>query len=158
EPIFNTASDQEGADLVAFLMCLSGSDLPAGSPTSIFEPPGVASKDSPAAGGWQTTVVNGAAVPPSPATLLNNMVTHAQNANPRVGRIVKGVVRGEQRGYVYRSASSQFQPDRSGEPNLTPASLLALAHAGGELTYTVVPKAEDTRLGIDRDENGTLDR
>src|SRR5205814_10683572 len=36
--------------------------------------------------------------------------------------------------------------------------LLALAHAGSELTYTVVPLGTQTRAGIDRDENGTFDR
>jgi YVTN family beta-propeller protein len=156
EPVFTTASDQEATDLVSFILCMSGSDLPTGSPTSLFEPPGVASKDVPASVGAQTTVLDGPTAPAAQTALISQMISLAQ-AN-KVGLIVKGIVNREQRGFVYRSTSGLFQPDRVSEPSLSPASLLALAHAGGELTYTVVPKNEDTRTGIDRDEDGVLDR
>jgi YVTN family beta-propeller protein len=158
EPVFTTANDQEAADLVAFMLCLSGSDLPQGSVSSLLEPPGVPSKDVPASVGWQTTVENGAAVPPAQATLINSMVTRAQSSTSRVGLIVKGVVNGQQRGYVYQRTSGQFKPDRASEAELSAASLLALAHPGGRLTYTVVPRIQEARMGIDRDENGVLDR
>ncbi len=155
EPVFRTATDQEGADLVAFLMCFAGSDLPAGSASTLLNPPGPLSQDVPASVGVQTTVLDGPTAPPAQMSLINSMITLAQ-AN-KVGLVVKGVVAGEQRGFVYRSTSSLFQSDRSSQ-TLSPASLLSLAHAGGELTYTVVPKNTETRIGIDRDENGTLDR
>ncbi len=155
EPVFFTSGNQDLADLTAFIMCFSGSDLPLGANNTPLLGPGTASKDVPASVGWQTTVLNGAAVPPAQSQLISSMITLAQ-AN-KVGLVVKGVVGGEQRGFVYRSTSSQFQSDRSAQI-LSPASLLALAAPGGELTYTVVPKNTETRIGVDRDENGTLDR
>jgi hypothetical protein len=75
----------------------------------------------------------------------------------KVGLVVKGVVNGEQRGFVYQGVGALFQSDRAGQTYI-PAALLALAQAGGELTYTVVPKGTETRIGIDRDENGVFDR
>jgi hypothetical protein len=157
EPVFTTASDQETADLVSFILCISGSDLPSGSLNNIFFPPGVASKDVPASIGAQTTVTDGAAVPPAQSALINQMIALAQAPSSRVGVVVKGVVGSEQRGFVYRSATQMFQSDRASQV-LTPAQLLALAHPGNELTYTVVPRNEDTRVGIDRDEDGVFDR
>jgi YVTN family beta-propeller protein len=155
EPVFNTASDQEVANLVAFILCFSGSDLPAGTNNNPLIGPGTASKDVPAAVGVQTTVTNGASVPPAQASLINSMISLAQAG--KVGLVVKGVVAGEQRGFAYVSTSSSFQSDRASQV-YTPAQLLALAAPGGELTYTVVPAGTQTRIGIDRDEDGTFDR
>ena len=39
EPVFNVTSDQQVADLVAFMLSYSGSDLPAGSTTDLLNPP-----------------------------------------------------------------------------------------------------------------------
>ena len=75
--------------------------------------------------------------------------------NQKVGLVVKGLVAGKQRGYVF--AGGQFQSDRLAEV-LAPAALLALAAPGSELTYTVVPVGTQTRIGIDRDQDGTFDR
>jgi YVTN family beta-propeller protein len=155
EPVFTTDSNQEVADLVAFLLCFSGSDLPPGSNTNPLTGPGTASKDVPASIGAQTTVANGTSVPPDQATLINSMISQAQAG--KVGLVVKGVVSGEQRGFAYASSGSSFQSDRQSQV-LTPAQLLALAAPAGVLTYTVVPLGSQTRIGIDRDENGTLDR
>ena len=55
-PVFAPQSDQEVADLVAFMLSFSGSDLPAGSATNVQEPTGTASKDSHAAVGKQATL------------------------------------------------------------------------------------------------------
>jgi hypothetical protein len=51
-----------------------------------------------------------------------------------------------------------FRSDRSSEPLLAPAALLALASSGSELTYTIVPQGSQTRLGVDRDLDGFFDR
>jgi hypothetical protein len=155
EPIFFVNSNQDIADLTAFVMCFSGSDLPAGSNTNPLIGPGTPSKDVPASVGVQTTLVEAATAPAQQLSLISSMVTLAQ-AN-KVGLVVKGVQGGVQRGYVYQSVGSKFQSDRAGE-SYTAAQLQALAHLGSELTYTVVPKNTETRIGIDRDENGVLDR
>jgi len=73
----------------------------------------------------------------------------------QVGLIVKGRVGNIQRGYSY--VGGAFQSDRSAEI-LTPTALLALAGAGSELTYTLVPLGSTVRIGIDRDGDGFYDR
>jgi len=152
EPAFNVASDQEVADLVAFMLAFSGSNLPAGSPTNVFEPPGPLSKDVPASVGQQITV---SANPPPAATTtrINQMVAQA-NLN-RVGLVVKGTLNGVQRGFVYEGGI--FLSDRVGS-TFTQAQLMALAGPGSELTFTVVPFGTQVRIGIDRDRDGWLDR
>jgi len=155
EPVFNVQSDQEVADLVAFIMCMSGSDLPQGAVNTPFSPPGPASKDSPAAVGAQTTLVSVQSAPAAQLQLIQTMITLAQNG--KIGLIVKGRVGGEPRGFVYQAVTQNFQSDRAGQV-FTPAALQALAVLGGELTYTAVQTGTQTRLGIDRDEDGVLDR
>lgn len=154
EPAFSVTSDQQIANLVALLLAFSGSDLPLGSPTSILEPPGPLSRDTRAAVGWQTTV-NSPAPPAGQATLIANMLAQA-NAG-KVGVVVKGRVAGQLRGWRYNNGANRFQSDRAAE-SPTPAQLLALAGAGSELTYTVVPSGTQTRIGIDRDLDGFFDR
>jgi len=72
------------------------------------------------------------------------------------GLVIKGVVDGEQRGYALTAADT-YQSDRSGEI-ATFDDLLAAAAPGQELTFTLVPAGTQTRIGIDRDRDGFLDR
>jgi YVTN family beta-propeller protein len=153
EPVFGTANDQEAADLVAFLLCFSGSDLPPGLPNQLFIPPGTPSKDVPASVGLQTTLVEAATAPPAQLTFINSMIIQAQTG--KVGLVVKGVVQGEQRGFMWTPVG--FQSDRQSQ-NFSTTQLQAMAHAGSELTYTIVPKGTETRIGVDRDQNGVFDR
>jgi hypothetical protein len=72
--------------------------------------------------------------------------------------IVKGTVAGEARGWLFSSATTAFIPDKVAEPELPDATLRAMAlEPGQELTYTCVPPGSGVRMGIDRDEDGTLD-
>ncbi len=153
EPVFNVTSDQMTANLVAFMLAFSGSELPAGSPNNPLEPPGPPSQDTHTAVGWQTTVISPTPPPPQ-TTLINNMLSLA-NAG-RVGVVVKGRVGGLARGWRYNGANV-FQSDRAAE-TISAAGLLALAGFGSELTYTVVPFGSQTRIGIDRDQDGYFDR
>jgi len=155
EPVFDVTGDQDVADLAAFVMCFSGSDLPLGANNNPLIGPGTPSKDSHAAVGVQTTLVSAATAPAAQLTLISQMIAQAQA--DKVGLIVKGLVGAEQRGFVYLRATSIFQSDRAGQ-TFTAAGLQALAQPGKELTYTVVPKQTALRMGIDRDENGILDR
>lgn len=151
EPLFSVSSDQMTANLVALMLSFSGSQFGNALP---LEPPGLPSQDSHAAVGWQTTLVNAATAPPSQLQLIANMITQADTN--RVGLVVKGLVGGVRRGWRY-NGGNLFQSDRAGE-TVSAVSLRALAIAGGELTYTVVPKGTETRIGIDRDEDGYFDR
>ncbi|MBI5865185.1 MAG: hypothetical protein HZB38_11885, partial [Planctomycetes bacterium] len=154
EPVFSVTSDQQIANLVAFLLAFSGSDLPMGSPSTLLEPPGPLSRDTHAAVGWQTTI-NTPTPPADQQTLINNMIAQANTG--KVGLVVKGRVAGVQRGYIYNTGTGTFQSDRAVE-TLTSAALQALATIGGELTYTVVPFVARVRIGIDRDSDGYFDR
>jgi hypothetical protein len=71
--------------------------------------------------------------------------------------VVKGVVGGTRRGWS-RLATGNFRSDDSAEPELSDASLRALASTPGqELTYSCVPPGNGSRIAIDRDEDAALD-
>lgn len=151
-PPFSPANDQEIADLVAFLLSFSGSDLPRGRPDDLMEPPGPLSHDTHAAVGRQVTLAGA----PTAAQLAQLSTFRALADSGRVGLVVKGRVRGLARGFVY-VGSGLFQSDRAAEVVSTP-SLQALASPGAELTFTVVPAGSEWRIGVDEDEDGMLDR
>lgn len=153
EPVFSVSSDQMTADLVAFMLAFAGSDLPQGSPTDLLEPPGPPSLDTHAAVGTQVTLVDVATAPPEVISLLNSMLSLANTGDVAV--IVKARIGGELRGG--RFSAGVFQMDRVGE-TITAVALRTMAAAGSEQTYTVVPLGTQTRLGIDRDEDGFFDR
>jgi len=155
EPVFDVRSDQETADITAFMISFAGSNLPQGNVFQILEPPGTASQDTHAAVGAQTTVVDGSNVPPAQTTLLNDMLSVSSQSS-RVALVVKGRQGGIQRGYSY-NAGATFQADRAGETIAT-AALIAAAAPGNELTWTLVPEGMETRVGIDQDLDGALDR
>ncbi len=72
--------------------------------------------------------------------------------------VVKGILAGEARGAV-RLASGLFSRDRESETTLTLAQMHALVTGpGAEQTWTCVPPGSGERIGIDRDEDGALDR
>ena len=73
-----------------------------------------------------------------------------------VGLVVKGTQAGLARGWTYVGANV-FQSDRAAE-TVGVAALEASAAPGSELTYTLVPAGSEARIGIDRDEDGHLDR
>jgi len=155
EPVFTLQSNQETADLVAFILAFSGSDLPQGSQNPFqLEPPGGTSKDAHAAVGAETTLVDAGNPEPGQLALIANMI--AQADTKKVGLVVKGLQAGISRGYAY-IGGGLFQSDRAAEI-VTTAALQASAAPGSELTYTVVPRGTSTRIGIDRDLDGCLDR
>ncbi|MCZ6683252.1 MAG: YncE family protein, partial [Planctomycetota bacterium] len=112
EPVFNVQNDQQVADLVAFMLAFSGSDLPLGSPNNPLEPPGPSSRDTHAAVGWQTTLVDAGSPLPGQLALIGDMIALADTGV--VGMVVKGVQGGEVRGYAY-IGGGQFQSDRASE-------------------------------------------
>ena len=104
------------------------------------------------AGVGQQTTANGVA---NDTARINQFIAIAGAPNG-LGLVVKGRVNGANRGWMFQAGS--FRSDRASEPLLTPAQLLALAGAGSELTYTLVPQGSQTRLGVDRDLDTFFDR
>ena len=153
EPLFDVASDQDLADLVAFMLAFTGSDLPRGSPTALFEPPGTASLDTHAAVGQQVTLRSAR---PSPDELARLELFLDLADGGAVGLVAKARRVGVLRGFAYQGGGS-FQSDRRVE--VAGVDLLVATIApGGETTFTVVPAAAATRVGIDRDGDGAFDR
>jgi DNA-binding beta-propeller fold protein YncE/mono/diheme cytochrome c family protein len=71
--------------------------------------------------------------------------------------IVKGVLNGEYRGWLYEG-NDTFTSDDSGDPPWSTSALLAVAdQPGQELTFTCVPPGSGTRMGINRDRDAFLD-
>ena len=154
EPAFSLATQQELADLTAFMLSFAGSDLPVGSPTELLEPPGPPSQDTHAMVGVQVTVRDGSTVSASALALIDDMIERAEAG--AIGVVVKGRLDGEARGWAYRK-DQFFQSDRRNQKH-TRAQLIALAGPGSELTFTVVPRGSQNRIGLDRDEDRAFDR
>lgn len=154
EPIFTPAGVQDVADLTAFMLAFSGSDLPDGDVGNILEPPGTASQDAHAAVGAQVSVRDEGTA--DAATLARFADMRGLADAGAVGLVARIAVNGEARGYVYDGGDS-WQSDRSAEVATT-AQILALAAPGQELTATVVALGTQDRIGIDRDEDGFFDR
>jgi hypothetical protein len=152
EPVFNITSDQQTANLTALMLAFGGNIGSFGSPTSIFEPPGPTSQASHAAVGKQLTLDGPAST--AEDALLDTLVTIAGTG--QVGLVAKGRQAGLARGWYY-VGSDVFQSDRR-KHTLTRTELEALAAPGSELTFTVVPKVSDRRIGVDRDSDGWFDR
>ena len=73
--------------------------------------------------------------------------------------VVKGVLEGEVRGWVLDADTGAFRSDREGEALIPDSDLREIARAPGQgLTYTCAPPGSGSRMGIDRDEDGSLDR
>ncbi len=155
EPVFAMTSDQQVADMVAFMLAFSGSDLPTGVDVFPFaEPVGPLGQDTHAAVGKQITFDGGNNAEPALLDLYDAMLGLAGAGE--VGLVAKGFVDGEARGWVFVDRSA-FKSDRDGE-SIAPEELVDLAAAGSELTFTVVPLSTEIRIGIDRDLDGYYDR
>ena len=152
-PNFDFFSDQELADMIAFLLSASGEMGSGGSSTDPLAPPGTPGRHTHAAVGAQVTFASGASPDPAAVARLDQMVALADAS--AVGLVAKGKHLGEARGYRY-DGSNQFQSDRAAE-TLTRAALVAQVAPGSELTFTVVPEGSQTRIGIDRDSDGIFD-
>ena len=146
-------TDQEVADVTAFLMCFSGSDLPEPDEGNLLHPPGPASKDAHAAVGKQVTFFGANNNDPALTARLAEMTAIADAG--KIGLIAKGRVGGVSRGYKYVGAGS-MDADKTGE-TVTVESLRLAAASNAEITFTVVPLGSETRIGVDRDEDGVLD-
>ncbi len=97
------------------------------------------------------SVHNGPAVDPRIDLLI------ARAAEGECDLVVKGVLEGEARGGL-RGPDGLFQLDRAGDVR-DDATLRGLTEEPGQaLTYTCVPPGSGERIGIDHDEDGSLDR
>jgi YVTN family beta-propeller protein len=72
--------------------------------------------------------------------------------------VVKGIVNGKPRGFLYDPQSDRYLSDMASEGPRTRDQMLAIAAVPGqELTQTCEPPGSGRRAGIDRDRDGVLD-
>ena len=153
EPAFDIQNDQQLADLVAFMLAFSGSDLPEGSYSTPFEPLGSPSQDSHAAVGKQVTLDSSNNT--DPALLATIELVRQQAALGKVGLIARRNTLDGIRGYVLVGTGNLMQSDRLAE-NTNLDALIAGASNEEELTVMAVPLTSAIRLGIDRDLDGAF--
>ncbi len=132
-------SDQDAADLIAFVMSISGSDLPPSDGSSVSLPPGSEGQDTHAAVGWQ-----GEFADPEWPVILGEAESH------RIGLVARAFDGEQERGFAYLG-EGRWQSDRS-EPVWPTVRLAKLA-----VRCIAVPFGSEHRLGVDRDEDGVLD-
>jgi hypothetical protein len=149
---FDFRDDQATADMISFLICFTGSDLPNAGVENINQSPGAPSQDVPAATGRQIMVSTKASPP-----LVLQMISMARSSTGRVDLIVKGFQNNLPRGWVLDRISNQFISDLADE-RISTFNLANLATPSTPLLYTVVPQGTGFRLGIDRDGDGVPDR
>jgi hypothetical protein len=146
---------QNLANQVAFMLQFSGTgnfDLTPFGPPEQY-PPSTASNDTHALVGRQVTIMT-SSITASQTTMLNLMEGQAQSN--AVGLVVRYRSNNQTRGAMFLG-NNQYRSDRSTEPLWSRSQLIALASAGNEVTWTVVPEGTETRLGVDRDSDGFSD-
>ena len=151
-PPFAVTSDQDVADMVAFLLCMSGGLVAEGTSTNVEEPPGSDSLSTHAAVGRQVTFDG--TPDPAGSALLATLLAEADQGD--IGVVARGRIAGLPRGFHYL-ATGRFQSDRRVE-RFSVAALLSSASATTPLTFTAVPRGSERRIGGDRDSDGALDQ
>ena len=106
--------------------------------------------------GQQVTLGDASLADPDVAVRLTLLLSRADAGDCDL--VVKGVLDGAARGWLYDRTARAFRPDRASEPAIDLAALCTqAARAGQERTFSCVPPGSGARVGIDRDEDGTLD-
>jgi hypothetical protein len=152
---FVLESDQQVADMIAFLLSIPGSELPVGSTdAAALEPPGPLSKDTHAAVGHQITFDEENREAPEALARLE-LLRELADAG-KIGLVAHARREEVARGWAY-AGGGLLAADRAGE-STTVDALRGGATSGAEVTFTAVPAGEAWRLGVDRDGDGHLDR
>jgi len=151
-PFVDVTGDQDIADLVAFLLSISGETQAEGVFDDVDHPPGPTGQSTHAAVGKQVTLDG--SPNPAGAALLAVFLSEAELRH--IALVARVRVSGLDRGFYYLG-DGRFQSDRR---RTRPAldSLLAMASASTPLTFTAVPRGTEQRIGADRDGDWVLDR
>lgn len=135
-PVFNAWPSGTKDDIVEFLLAFDTGTAPTV--------------------GYQATV--DATNANAPATLSDLSLLESQAAVGNCAIVVKGVLDGVPHGLAYSTTTARYTGDAAGIGPWTSAELRAQAAGGGATwTFVGVPPGSSTRIGIDRDSDGTLD-
>ncbi len=127
------AGDQKRTDVIAFVLSMA--------------------TDTHAGVGIQATLNGDAANDAVERARLDFLLSLADGGD--VGLIAKGRIAGQLRGFRY-DGFGIFQSDRAGQ-TLTTDELITAADLSSPVTWTIVPRGSQARIGIDRDSDGTFD-
>ena len=133
-PVFTFRNDDDRRDVEAFVLAFD-----TGMAPSV---------------GLQITLVGNGSEGATASYRLNLLMGQADAGNCDL--IVKGVYRGEHRGFLY-VGGGMFQSDRQNDSQVSWQTLMQSAGPGSELTFTGVPVGYGRRLGIDHNGDGKLD-
>lgn len=127
------AGDQKRTDVIAFVLSMA--------------------VDTHAGIGIQATLNGDAANDAAERPRLDFLLALADEGD--VGLVARGRIAGESRGFRY-DGFGVFQSDRVSQIFSTD-ELIAAAGSNSPITWTVVPRGSQTRIGIDRNSDGTYD-
>ena len=131
-PLFTFASNQDQADVEAFMLAFGTETHPA------------------VGAQWTMDGTN-------QAQGLARLTTLEALADVNtIGLVVKGWSGGQPRGWMYIGGGT-YRPDKQGESDISQLALLSIAGPGTEITFTGVVEGCENRLGIDRDLDGFRD-
>jgi DNA-binding beta-propeller fold protein YncE len=151
EPAFDTSTDQDLANLVAFTLCVRGDDIVrlqglGGAPTGGI-PPAAIDHTAHAAVGAQAVGSD-----PVAAVLIDVA------ADDEIDLVVETRIAGQRRRYTQYNVGGDYLSDRASDGLVTQLELAAAPDPGFDLTYTGLQESTGKRIGIDRDEDGGFDR
>ncbi|MGI9342066.1 MAG: dockerin type I domain-containing protein [Gammaproteobacteria bacterium] len=97
---------------------------------------------------------------------IDTLLQRAQVANPgfeaplqmECDLIAQGVIGGAERSWLFNIATNMFESDYGAESPLTDAQLRSLVTGVDRVTYTCAPPGSGTRMALDRDSDGLLNR
>jgi len=113
--------------------------------------------ESPPITGQQVTLTDSNRVDAKPRIDLLIERSQVDAPVPECDLVVKGVINGEARGWLM-ARTAEFQSDKAADPSIDRAGLEGLISGPDQyLTFMCTPWGSGTRVGIDRDSDGTLD-
>lgn len=163
--IFNTFTDQDLADIVAFTLSINGGGFEDdGSFGDLFALSGGPSGTSPDGGTQQTAhaavgqqvLITSSTPGTADQDRIDLFVTLANNN--LIGLIATGIEGGSPRGWYHVSgagAGALFRPDDGGGDE-TLTTVQNNASVSNPLTFMAVPTPSDERMGVDRDEDAVF--
>ena len=146
-------TEQQGADVIAFLLTISGESEVEETVDDPDLHPGSEGLWTHAMVGAQVTIDSPM---PSAETLALLGLMNTLHDTGAIDLVIRARYANENRS-GYRRASGVWQMDRASEATLF-ADHLARATTGRALTVMAVPSGSGRRLGVDRDRDGFLDR
>jgi mono/diheme cytochrome c family protein len=150
---FNFVEDKSTADLIAFLLSFTGSEISLGNERNESDSPGLLSKDTHASVGTQFLLHGGESIPDR----LQLAFSMASNRSDPVDVVVFQQGNENSKGWYYNPDSELLEPDGNEAP-IRPEQLLQSAQPSNSFLFMIVPPLTGNRMALDWDTDGTPNR